>query len=237
MAKASPVCGKGHDKVPGKKCRVCYASYKKEWLKRPENAERYAEKSREHGAKYAASHKEERKVYMDSWHQKNRELENTKALLRYYKSRADGTYDKDKANERTRKWRATHKRTDYKKYYAANRQECQARNAAWQARNPERYAQIQYHANSRRKARLRATHADIGSHSKSEWRVILEKQRGRCAECGVKSKLEKDHIMPLSRGGSNMAMNLQGLCRSCNARKSASIPVGSQPTIFDRIPA
>jgi 5-methylcytosine-specific restriction endonuclease McrA len=38
-----------------------------------------------------------------------------------------------------------------------------------------------------------------------------------------KVKLEVDHIVPVSRGGTNDPHNLQILCRNCNQLKSASL--------------
>jgi 5-methylcytosine-specific restriction endonuclease McrA len=34
-----------------------------------------------------------------------------------------------------------------------------------------------------------------------------------------------------------MAVNLQGLCRSCNARKSNHLAAGTQISVFDRVAA
>ncbi len=46
----------------------------------------------------------------------------------------------------------------------------------------------------------------------------------RCAYCGSKDNLTIDHIIPLSRGGTNREDNLQCLCRDCNNLKGASMP-------------
>jgi len=52
---------------------------------------------------------------------------------------------------------------------------------------------------------------------------VWQRDGGRCVECGSNSNLEYDHIIPVSRGGSNTERNLQLLCESCNRRKGASI--------------
>ncbi len=52
---------------------------------------------------------------------------------------------------------------------------------------------------------------------------VWQRDQGRCVECGSKERLEYDHIIPLSRGGSNTDRNLQLLCERCNRRKGASI--------------
>lgn len=52
---------------------------------------------------------------------------------------------------------------------------------------------------------------------------VWRRDQGKCVECGSNENLEFDHIIPVSRGGSNTARNLQLLCESCNRRKSDSI--------------
>ena len=43
-----------------------------------------------------------------------------------------------------------------------------------------------------------------------------------CRKCGSIVGLECDHIVPLHRGGTNDASNLQSLCKECHAAKTAS---------------
>ena len=38
-------------------------------------------------------------------------------------------------------------------------------------------------------------------------------------DCTSEDYLTLDHILPVSKGGSNGLMNLQGLCRHCNYQK------------------
>ncbi len=52
------------------------------------------------------------------------------------------------------------------------------------------------------------------------WEYLLEKWGRRCAYCGAeKAPLEKDHIVPCSRGGSDRVSNLTVTCRPCNQAK------------------
>ena len=45
---------------------------------------------------------------------------------------------------------------------------------------------------------------------------ILKRDREECVTCGSKDNLQFDHILPLSKGGSDEPENLRILCRSCN---------------------
>ncbi|MEI6057341.1 MAG: HNH endonuclease [Lentisphaerota bacterium] len=52
---------------------------------------------------------------------------------------------------------------------------------------------------------------------------VWRRDLGRCVNCGSQNKLEFDHIIPLSKGGSDSARNIQLLCEECNRKKSAKI--------------
>jgi hypothetical protein len=49
--------------------------------------------------------------------------------------------------------------------------------------------------------------------------AVFARDGGQCQSCGATHDLEIDHIIPLSRGGSNTEKNLQVLCTTCNRRK------------------
>ncbi|VBB42855.1 hypothetical protein TRIP_B220103 [uncultured Desulfatiglans sp.] len=53
--------------------------------------------------------------------------------------------------------------------------------------------------------------------------AVWRRDQGKCAHCGSKEKLEYDHIIPISKGGSNTERNVQLLCEKCNREKAAKI--------------
>ncbi|NQV38331.1 MAG: HNH endonuclease [Candidatus Marinimicrobia bacterium] len=52
---------------------------------------------------------------------------------------------------------------------------------------------------------------------------VWNRDGGKCVECGSDKKIEFDHIIPYSKGGSNTYRNLQLLCENCNRKKSDKI--------------
>ena len=49
--------------------------------------------------------------------------------------------------------------------------------------------------------------------------ALIERDGLTCAECGTVENLTVDHILPLSKGGTDDLDNLRLLCRSCNSKK------------------
>ncbi len=100
-----------------------------------------------------------------------------------------------------------------RRYDANNKEKRTAWKREWRRRNPETVAAIQAkHRALRRNAE--------GSFSKAEWKLLLWLFQYRCAYClEIPEKLEPDHIIPVSRGGSNWIENIVPACRRCNASK------------------
>lgn len=108
-------------------------------------------------------------------------------------------------------------------YRAANRLECAARAREWRAKNPEKVKEL-YGRSRARKARA------AGSYSAEDVRSLYKHQHGKCAyfsKCGAHLKFgyHVDHIVAVTRGGTNFKSNLQLLCPRCNRRKSAKDPL------------
>ena len=65
-----------------------------------------------------------------------------------------------------------------------------------------------------------------GSHTFGEWENLKAQYNWTCPCCGGKEpdiKLTLDHVIPLSKGGSNNIENIQPLCKSCNCKKLTKI--------------
>lgn len=79
-------------------------------------------------------------------------------------------------------------------------------------------------ANARRRYAMQAAR-QRGTHTDEEWLEVLVAFEFQCARCGVRhcdSPLTKDHVVPVSAGGSDGIDNLQPLCQPCNSLKGIS---------------
>jgi 5-methylcytosine-specific restriction endonuclease McrA len=56
-----------------------------------------------------------------------------------------------------------------------------------------------------------------------EWLALVEECGGRCLCCGSQEQMTVDHVIPLSRGGSNAISNIQPLCQGCNLDKADTV--------------
>jgi 5-methylcytosine-specific restriction endonuclease McrA len=103
-------------------------------------------------------------------------------------------------------------------------QKAEIRKAEWEAKKPERLKRLRLArqiAASRYRAKKRG---NGGFHSIAEWEWVKFVQNFTCLLCGKQEpniKLTQDHIVPITKGGTDNIGNIQGLCGSCNSIKNS----------------
>lgn len=119
---------------------------------------------------------------------------------------------KEGARRRNREYykRAKEKKLQYQREYRAkNRDKVNANRNRW-LKESGKGIEIKH----RRRALERGAE---GSFTAAEFRAL----GNTCALCGRDDvPMTVDHIVPLSKGGSNYISNIQPLCKSCNCAKS-----------------
>jgi 5-methylcytosine-specific restriction endonuclease McrA len=174
------------------------------------------------------------------WYQRHKEQIKARSMERYYRVK-DQPQFKKKMAENLKRWR----KKNWKRFLAnANEYQKNARK-----KNPERFRdkgrrkygrvkvdperyrrhletsrRIQQTPNGKHiKSRYRARRKKAtGSHSAEQWMARVVFYGWRCAYCKTPltiKTLTKDHIIPLSKRGTDWASNLAPACQSCNARK------------------
>lgn len=97
---------------------------------------------------------------------------------------------------------------------------------AWRENNRDRYnalirAWARAHPESSvvqcnlRRARIQGAE---GQFTVEEWLMLCQQYDYKCVNCGAPEQTA-DHVVPLSKGGSNKIDNIQPLCKSCNSKK------------------
>jgi len=161
-------------------------------------------------------------------------------LRQYYKT------NREKIIEQRRKYYQNNreKEQEYKqKYYQNNCKKLREYNRKWTENNPGYYSQKyqEWAKNNPGKVRLYARNrrarlaCSIGSHTLEELQIRLQNQHNKCFYCGcdLDDKYHVDHLVPLSRGGSNWIENLVIACASCNSSKKDKLPVTFIANLLD----
>lgn len=175
---------------------------------------------------YSVAHRREKAAYDKARYVANPEKKLAQCREWYAENR-------EAAIEASRHWALAHPEKDRARkdaWAAANPEKVRARGAAyraahphavriWRVANPEAY---RAHNHSRRAWECQAE----GSHTGADIRDLFVEQVGLCRYCGCDlddSSYHVDHVLPLSRGGSDSRENLALTCPTCNLSKGAKI--------------
>ena len=120
-----------------------------------------------------------------------------------------------------RRWRANNPEARVARdraYKVRHKEQVNAGHVRYRKNHPEQRLAI----SRRRRAReLGAT----GNYTVSEWLVLLEYYDQRCGYCGDGGRMQADHRVPLSRGGSHNIANIIPACGPCNRQKATMTDV------------
>ncbi len=176
-------------------------------------------------AKWSDANRDKLRAQHAADHAKHRD-ERLQKLRDYYIETREEQLEKMKAH---RLEHLEEKRAYFKDYYAKNRDKMRAKMAVYAAEHPEIFAaaQVRYRANKQ--------NAPVNDFTAAQWRLMQEICDHRCAYCGKRAKghLHREHLTPLSNGGSNTWSNILPACRSCNSRKgTGSVLKAVQPLLL-----
>jgi 5-methylcytosine-specific restriction endonuclease McrA len=119
------------------------------------------------------------------------------------------------------KFRASH--PDYEKRYVSDHKErINQLSAKWKKTEKGKASEQRY------KSKRRTRESEVpNTLTFGEWLDILEKYNYKCAYCGNQlgngNPPERDHKIPVSRGGNNTKDNIVPSCRNCNSKKGGRL--------------
>jgi len=187
------------------KCTICLDSAKRGTRKYyRENKQNVLEYQKEYcqrnkqkiyttSKKWVVEHRDKILEYKHSFYQRHKDTEREKRKLHYQKNKEKITVNQRNYYRENKEIRAATKHRSFIKH----------RDKAYEDTRNYRAKKL----------------SSIGNFSSLEFRGLLEKYKHKCLWCGISNRIEADHVILLSQGGTNYISNIQPLCRSCNAKK------------------
>lgn len=188
------------------RCRSCWNAQSR--AERAAKLEEYQSRER----KYTEANKDHYRELKRAHQKANPEA--YKEALRKYRE----THRKEintKARDR-RVQRLEHYREIGRKSYERHAEERRRYSLEYYKLHPEKSVA----ATNRRRARK---YASGSTHTEEEWQQLKAFYKFTCLRCGKqepKIKLTRDHVIPLTQGGSDSIDNIQPLCAQCNSKKN-----------------
>jgi 5-methylcytosine-specific restriction endonuclease McrA len=215
-------------------CKACYARYHQKWY--CENRERALARSHEYAKtlqfkryqkRYKRENRERIRRYKKAYYQKHRERISVVDQERYLRNREHILAQKKEyrrthraeRRENNKDWVRRNpgkRRAQRLRYKLSHLEEYRKRDSERSKRYYRENPEIIAAQRARRRARV---HNADGEYSEDQWLKLLEMCGESCAACGATEDLTRDHIIPLTWGGSNFITNLQPLCKTCNSIK------------------
>lgn len=198
------------------RCKACErAYYEANKTKVLERRRAYYEANKEQQRAYSEANKEQIAERMRAWREANNaKIAEYKRIYRQAnktriakQKRAYNEANRERMNEQSLAW------------YRANKEQAAEQHRTWRKANPNRDRV----RNQRR--RIRKLQAE-GTHTTEDIQRQYQAQKGRCYWCSAKvgDTYHVDHVIPLSRGGSNWPENLVIACPTCNISKGYKLP-------------
>jgi len=188
------------------RCKDCFNAQKRD--ERAAKLEQYRIREQE----YVEANKDHYRELKRA-HQKTNPEKYIEAGRRYIKAHREEI--NTKAKER-RQQNLEHYREIGRKSYERHAEERRKYSIEYFKEHPEKSVA----ANNRRRALKVAAE---GSHTEQEWQELKAFYNYKCLCCGRQEpeiKLTRDHVLPLTQGGSDSIDNIQPLCARCNSKKT-----------------
>ena len=189
-------------------CLSCEREVKRVWY--------YAnsEKSKASNKRWAAANLEKSRAIKRKWRRNN--LEQGRKWIAAWRAA-----DPERSRAKRRKDYAAHPETERASAIARrakNPKKANAQNKIWRKNNPKKVAAL--------KQRRKAAEAGvpINDLTNAQFEEIKAAQKQRCAYCGKRRKLTREHVIAVINKGSNTVPNVVAACRSCNSQKHTGPP-------------